>query len=424
MVWMLRENDSRPNICYMSYEVSIFTIRLHHSGLFIWSANILYRSDVVSLFDYCDCNFILLKDLHDMTEQVGHLGWLRFFCCPGGFVDRSNMNLILNDDDVTNLIRYINSEKIVEVYVETVEAHNDHDSEVDRSLEKPIIEIENDSDSMNNEDDTDECDSTFSDDFEEGEYDYDDIDFDEYVDEALEWVGMKEPNEISGKQSNQFIEHYNNRILPTSNPNKGQSSHYHIYEGNARESNFEFEVGLCFNAGEDFRDAVRTYSNMHGKPIKFTKNCRDKIQVTCDCGWVIYASFISKNDTTFQVKTIKGQHSCYRVPSSKHCTSDYLAQKYQNQLRNNPKWPINSMQEMMQMENRTSLFIWKMYRAKKHANKIIHGIELEQYASIWDYCEEICQTNPNTTVKVHCKQVTDSQKCIFKRLYICWGALK
>ncbi|KAK8918817.1 hypothetical protein KSP39_PZI021402 [Platanthera zijinensis] len=163
---------------------------------------------------------------------------------------------------------------------------------------------------------------------------------------------------------------------------------------------------------------------MQGKPIKFTKNCSDKMQITCECGWVLYASFISKNDHTFQVKTIKGEHACNRSSTSKHCTSDFLAKRYQHNLRSNPDWPVGSMQETMQMENRTSLSIWKMYRVKKHANKIVHGTELEQYARLWDYCEELRQSNPNTTVKLQCKQVSENQACVFKRLYICWGALK
>ncbi|KAK8916021.1 hypothetical protein KSP39_PZI023385 [Platanthera zijinensis] len=133
---------------------------------------------------------------------------------------------------------------------------------------------------------------------------------------------------------------------------------------------------------------------------------------------------MSKNEKTFQVKTIKGEHSCYRVANSLHCNSKYLAKKYEYNIRSNPEWPVNSMQESMQRDNKTSLSVWKMYRAKKHVSILSSGTELEQYAKLWDYFEEIYRTNPDTTIKVKCKHDVGSQTCIFKRLYICWGALK
>ncbi|KAK8945179.1 hypothetical protein KSP39_PZI007561 [Platanthera zijinensis] len=82
------------------------------------------------------------------------------------------------------------------------------------------------------------------------------------------------------------------------------------------------------------------------------------------------------------------------------------------------------MQEVMQVDNRTSLSVWKMYRVKRHATKAINGTELEQYSKLCDYCEELHRTNPDTTIKVKCKHSVVSQTCIFKSIFICWGALK
>ncbi|KAK8940462.1 hypothetical protein KSP39_PZI010501 [Platanthera zijinensis] len=413
-MWINRTKDASDCAFYMPFETSLFTIRMHHSGSFIGSANVAYIPDVINYIDYCNADEIVLHDLHEMAINLGHNGWVRFFCCLSGRNDCSNLLLLDNDEVVKNLIQYINLKREVDVYVEIVEALAEQEMLGGNDDTAPIIELQNYSDSVSNEDDSDDTDSTFTDGFQDGDYDSDDLQFDENIDEAVEWVGCKEPTQIIEPNS----------TLTTTNSKRNKSTHCQIFQGDAGESYFEFQVGLCFNTAQDFRDAVRTYSNMQGRPIKFTKNCSDKVQVTCECGWVMYAAFISKNDHTFQVKTIRGQHTCYRTPSSKHCTSDYLANKYQHHLRSNPEWPVCSMQETMQMENRTSLSIWKMYRTKKHANKIIHGTELEQYASLWDYCEEIRQSNSNTTVKLQCKQVSENQACVFKRLYICWGALK
>ncbi|KAK8946345.1 hypothetical protein KSP39_PZI006942 [Platanthera zijinensis] len=420
MVWVMRDKESRDGALYMSYEVSLFTIKLHHSGSFLASSRISYVPDVVHVFDYCDYNELCLTDLHEMCTLVGHLGWVRFYSNFSGLEDCPNMISLDTDEEVKNLIRHIDRNRVVDVYVETVEAYPQSNF---NSTEKDIFELDK-SESFSNEEDTDESDSSFSDDFVDADFEYDDMEYDENIDEAIEWVGLKESRESHKTEQTQMAEHYKGKSPLTSNSIKKKSSKYQIYQGNANETHFDFEVGLCFTTADEFREAIRTYANMQGKPIKFSKNCSDKIQVTCECGWQLYASFISKSDNTFQVKTIKGEHTCFRTATSKHCTSDYLANKYQNHLRSNPEWLVHSMQEMMQMENRTSLSIWKMYRTKKHANKINHGTELEQYASLWNYCEEIRQTNPNTTIKIQCKQSLKSDACIFKRLYICWGALK
>ncbi|XP_012852596.1 PREDICTED: uncharacterized protein LOC105972205 [Erythranthe guttata] len=232
------------------------------------------------------------------------------------------------------------------------------------------VDYETDENEESNGEETDDSDSTFSDGFEDSDFEYDDV------------------LSLSKRHSSA----------------KAKSSKYQIYKDDADESDFEFEVGLCFKTATDFREAVRKYSNKQGMPISFKKNCSDKVQAICACGWVIYASFISKIDNTFQVKSIKREHTCSRDPSSKHCTSIFLAKKYQHHLRSNPEWPAGSMQEIMQMENHTSLSIWKMYRAKKHATKLNQGTELGQYANLWQYCEEIFRTNPDTTIKIKCKK--------------------
>ncbi|KAL0400664.1 UNVERIFIED_CONTAM: hypothetical protein Slati_4096300 [Sesamum latifolium] len=50
------------------------------------------------------------------------------------------------------------------------------------------------------------------------------------------------------------------------------------------------------------------------------------------------------------------------------------------------------------------------------------GTDGEQYAMLWSYTEEIRNSNPGTTVKIKSKLIGGLPQ--FKRLYICWGALK
>ncbi|KAK4383930.1 hypothetical protein Sango_3107200 [Sesamum angolense] len=61
-------------------------------------------------------------------------------------------------------------------------------------------------------------------------------------------------------------------------------------------------------------------------------------------------------------------------------------------------------------------------RTKKRVEKMGGGTDGEQYAMLWSYAEEIRNSNPSTTVKIKSKLVGGLPQ--FKRLYICWGALK
>ncbi|KAK8941312.1 hypothetical protein KSP39_PZI010017 [Platanthera zijinensis] len=245
------------------------------------------------------------------------------------------------------------------------------------------------SDSEGMEEASEANESSFSDDLAESEFELDDALYDENIDDEIELVDRRESKTVAAKNVGVSIRESGSHSASKSD--KEKSSKIRVFQGDADDSDFEFDVGLCFNSASDFREAVRLYATKQGRPIKFTKN------------W---------------------EHTCYRVANSQQCKAKFLSKKYEHHVRSNPEWPASSMQEVMQMENKTSLSIWKMYRVKQQASKVINGIEMEQYAKLWDYCEEIYRTNPDTTIKIKCRHDVASQTCIFKRLYICWGALK
>ncbi|KAK4412474.1 hypothetical protein Salat_2894500 [Sesamum alatum] len=313
-----------------------------------------------------------------MAREICHENWMRFYYNLNGPDDCKNLVLIVSDDDARNLIRFVDSERVVGIYIDTSEPEPDHFLEIqvesnptlskmqfedvvnedqedqldkeyenivglqhdqhmnDHEFEKScqghevdMIEIDNITDENDSDEDIDTNDSTFSDDFQDSDFEYDDLLFDENIDREIEWVGIWDDSLALDKGKMVVLILCTEHLRPSSKNQsfvKGKISKYLIYKDDANSSNFEFEVGLCFKTATDFRDAVRKYSNKQGKPLKFTKNCSDKIHHV-NVGWVIYASFISKIDKTFQVKLIKGEHSCYRAPNSKHCTSRFLAKK-------------------------------------------------------------------------------------------------
>ncbi|XP_034219002.1 uncharacterized protein LOC117630376 [Prunus dulcis] len=62
------------------------------------------------------------------------------------------------------------------------------------------------------------------------------------------------------------------------------------------------------------------------------------------------------------------------------------------------------------------------YKAKNLANERIQGSIEEQYAKLWDYCEELKRQNPGSNVLV--KTLLRGDDSIFLRLYICFAQLR
>ena len=57
------------------------------------------------------------------------------------------------------------------------------------------------------------------------------------------------------------------------------------------------------------------------------------------------------------------------------------------------------------------------------SNMLSCGTYAEQYALLWDYCEDLQKKNPSTTAKIKV-EMGPNDSCVFQRIYICLGACK
>ncbi|KAL3833744.1 hypothetical protein ACJIZ3_008480 [Penstemon smallii] len=417
---------------------------MQHSGSFLDSNGRSYMGGKANYFDFCEPSDMNMDALYGMARQIGHRSLLKFYCSAISPSDCSSLVVLVSDDDDKNVARFGDMNRVVGIFIGDFDPLSTMESQVRSSsvrvddltydanggvfVDVPTNRVEKgnmgnahvggEDDNVNDmvdlvsytdsssDSSEEESDSDYVNDngFDESDFESDDELFDENIDKEIEWVGLVDETivERGTKNGQSNMEPLNATSKKPRNKEKSKFLDFPVYDDDADTSDFEFEIGMQFKGADEFREAVRAHSNKQGRPLKFTKKCSDKIQVICRCGWVIYASFKSQIGKTFQ----------------------FLAKKYQNHIRSNPEWPVYSMQEIMQMENQTLLSISKMYRAKKHAAKLINGTESEQYAKLWDYCEEIRRTNSNTTVKIKCQHMIGSGECTFKSIYICWGALK
>ncbi|KAG5531216.1 hypothetical protein RHGRI_025988 [Rhododendron griersonianum] len=202
---------------------------------------------------------------------------------------------------------------------------------------------------------------------------------------------------------------------------------FHEYRRETDLGKVQFTVGMKFPSAKEFREAVREYSIKEGKDIKFVKNETTRVKAKCateECGWSVMASLSQKGES-FQVKSHKSEHDCLRTFKVRHVTSMYLAEKYVDSIRSNPDMPLDHLQQRVRKDLVVDISHTQAYRAKRKALNLIEGTNLEQFAKLRDYCEELRRTNPNTTIimKTIPSPTPDGQP-IFERLYVCLGALK
>ncbi|KAG5536679.1 hypothetical protein RHGRI_024191 [Rhododendron griersonianum] len=175
---------------------------------------------------------------------------------------------------------------------------------------------------------------------------------------------------------------------------------FHEYIRETNLGKVQFTIGMKFPSAKEFSEAMREYSIKEGKNIKFVKNETTRVKAKCvieECGWSILGSLSEKGES-FQVKTHKSEHGCLRSFKVRHVTSKYLAEKYVDNIRSNPEMPLDHLQQRVRKDLVVDISHTQAYRAKRKAFDLIEGTNLEQFARLRDYCEEIRRANPNTTI--------------------------
>nr|GEW56771.1 hypothetical protein [Tanacetum cinerariifolium] len=96
------------------------------------------------------------------------------------------------------------------------------------------------------------------------------------------------------------------------------------------------------------------------------------------------------------------------------------------QVRVNPDILVKAVQDQLQRELEVQISMSKAFRAKAKAEREIKGDHVLQYSMLRDYVVELQSTNPNTTVKIAVERNIDPSlpTRVFKRIYVCLGALK
>ncbi|KAI3503301.1 hypothetical protein L1887_31741 [Cichorium endivia] len=210
---------------------------------------------------------------------------------------------------------------------------------------------------------------------------------------------------------------------------------------------------LCqtFTSAEEFKKRVKLHAIETRRELDFEKNDANRVRVTCKgsiptlgkigtsgtsqqqvnaseeskCPWVLYISKW-KNDKEWSVKTYVNEHKCLQTRKVKQCDYKYLANQILQQVEANPNVPIKALRDELQRKFKVDISKMKTFRARDAALKIVRGDYGSQYAILRDYLLEVQTRNPDTTIRLDVETESDPgvETRMFKRVYVCIGALK
>ncbi|WOG99572.1 hypothetical protein DCAR_0518925 [Daucus carota subsp. sativus] len=137
----------------------------------------------------------------------------------------------------------------------------------------------------------------------------------------------------------------------------------------------------------------------------------------------MWASYI-KEIESWQIRTLLDEHNCVWTYKNKLVTVKYLVELFGDRIRKNPNWKLGEMQEEFKRVLKVDVCEAKCCRVRQQA---LSGVELvmkEHYAKLRKFAGEILRSNKNNTVKISTTRLQEGDENRFKRIYICYDALK
>ncbi|XP_060972424.1 uncharacterized protein LOC115704296 [Cannabis sativa] len=205
-----------------------------------------------------------------------------------------------------------------------------------------------------------------------------------------------------------------------SNINDLEDDGYPVFNPAIDMKNPIFHLRMVFASKKVVKEALREYAIKNGRQIRFVKNDKRRIRVICQesCPFLFYAS-VMEDKIGYQIKKLIDEHDCQRVYNNKRIDAKWLAERYKERFRSEPGTTCNGFIDQVKDDFESEVSRWKFYRTRATAMKMIEGDIKDQYALLWDYCEELKRSNPGSTIVLHSRGVNE-----FWRLYCCFSACK
>nr|KAJ0187918.1 hypothetical protein LSAT_V11C900465570 [Lactuca sativa] len=416
-------------------ELSSFcTFKIHLGGMFTKYLGRRYVGGSIDYVDYVDMDVFSIHELDDMMKEIGYINGepiYYHFLIPEIEIDYGLLPLG-NDSDVLLLSKHVANHKEIIVYTEhgTTRLHTYFMSpnkvvleEINEPISPELSRKKFTSTEMGDDDyqqmgDNEEIGDAISDETSTNGSISEDSDF--LVDE----LNMVEDIEVNMKDFHSGVYSF---------PNLDNHQSFNAPDVTVDDDLEVIDTHLFESAGveEDERKKLMrrgVVPEMTGGPwTKSRIKCKDKTVSSqkATCPWVVLISR-SDEESDWMVKTLVHEHRCVQSRSIKACTSKFLATTILQQVEGNPTIPVKALRVELQKTYEVGMSRMKVFRAKQLAQKHVHGDYEKQYSLLRDYVLELQQCNPGTTVKidVYSEPNANLETRMFKRIYVCLGALK
>ncbi|XP_074278269.1 uncharacterized protein LOC141601862 [Silene latifolia] len=116
-------------------------------------------------------------------------------------------------------------------------------------------------------------------------------------------------------------------------------------------------------------------------------------------------------------------HKCSFKGVNSKVSSEYLAEKYFEEWRENPGWELDKFVKNIAKTLGVKISYHQAWSTRVRARFMINGDGAEEYGRLWEYANALRTYNPGSTVIVVVDNV-ENPPLIFKRMYVCFKACK
>ncbi|RYR39543.1 hypothetical protein Ahy_A09g045102 isoform A [Arachis hypogaea] len=134
--------------------------------------------------------------------------------------------------------------------------------------------------------------------------------------------------------------------------------------------------------GWNEKEAVREYTIQEGRRIRFKKNDRKSLKAICkvkECSWIILASK-GHEDTCWQVKTFKDDHTCAREDKHKTANRNWVASKLVRKVKKYPNFKYCNANTFFKTKYDLSLNRNSISSELSNTRNVIYSDEKAKYA--------------------------------------------
>ncbi|XP_012850068.1 PREDICTED: uncharacterized protein LOC105969837 [Erythranthe guttata] len=307
-----------------------FTIVMHHSGKIMDLGKICYVGGKVSYFDYCCYDEMSMTEITEMARELKLEDWEDFYHSRSAIQDCSVLYLMENDNDALELVNYLDKDRATTIYVKHLQVIED---ETEKS-QPDSFDLDNlpyvdetvgyvgDVDEVDEFNDVSECDvpefevlgsnmyvnhmtdsfgdndglfddnesggsdvQSVGDDSEHSDFlvdsDFfasdDDFQYDNNVDHGVEWGGLRSDEEVEEPRRSMRLNKGKEKVAEdqideTAKKDQWKHHNFPVFNPKIDMVDPNFQLGVCFNDAQSFRDAIRQHSIVNGRDIKLRLN--------------------------------------------------------------------------------------------------------------------------------------------------------